>query len=198
MPDEMLSIVEALAQLQGAKTFEEMGQVAQRWWGTLQSPVVPIIIDQMLRTQKKEGAYVGAILDAMKVQRFLQNAKQHDIPWAVTEEERITNALFQAITELFKATPDTITQILASNQALILSPFGVNYAKWVEIQFAGIDEKMITDELKRRARKERRQIVIRFLEDASSRGVGYAKKRFDKDFEALIKRIGEQFRLKES
>ena len=107
----------------------------------------------------------------MRTQRFLQNAKKHDFSWALTEEHSISAALVDAILALFGATPDTIRQLLLTHQQTLLNTYGILFIRWADRRQTQMDESAQPVEIVRRAWKERRLLVIQFLEEAHNRDI---------------------------
>lgn len=199
MYDEMTAILEALIQLQNAKTFEEMGQVAQRWWGTLRSPAVAVMVDQMVKDSQKKfvkgkESYPDELAEMLRIQRFLQHALRQNIPYAVAEEYRLQKAIFDAFREIFGATPAIIRQKFAPYQSLLANPTGIAWAKTLDRANtqSEIDEGM--EEYARNGRHERRLLIVQFLEDVYRHDVNYAEKRFKQAFEAWLHRVNDELR----
>ena len=194
MGDEMIEVIQALAQVSNAKTFDEMGEATERWLGTLQSPFMMALLDQRIKSEKKKESYPDALAETLRLRRFLHNALARGVAYAVAEEYRLQRASFSALYEMFGATPAMIQQIIMPYQALLINPEGIAWARMVDRanSRSELDESM--EEHLRQARHERRTLIIQFLDDTYHHDVKYAQKRFKQGFEAWLNRVNDALR----
>jgi hypothetical protein len=164
-----IAMVTAIGELEEAlvKSDDEVMRVVERRWEILQEPITMTGIQQAIQNEKSEALKMGL----MRAQRFLQNAKKHDFSWALTEEHRISAALVDAMLALFGATPDTIRQVLLTHQQTLLNTYGILFIRWADRRQTQMDESAQPVEIVRRAWKERRLLVIQFLEEAHNRDI---------------------------
>ncbi|SRR5713226_2463804 len=189
--DRAIAIATAITELEEAvvKSDDEVMQVIEHRWEILQEPMTMTVLQQVIKDAKS----VGLKTEHMRIQRFLQNVKRHNVPWALAELHRISSAEAQATYDLFGATPDTIHQVLITHEALLQDDYWI-YCARARDRLSSEQEESTQHEIVRKMWKERRHMAIQCLEDAYNKNINYAEKQFRKNFEAWLRQFPEEFR----